>query len=322
MAYLERYVKLAKEVNFSSAAEADFRGVNYALRCDMSLNEHLAEDEIVSAPVDQVSRGVRQREITGTLEHQFINPAMFRFSLGHVYSSYVTASQCYYKFSIIANTPSFSLEKGLQTPIEVARYIGTKINLHRLTLDRGEDVTQELTLVSKNLVYGTGGYSAIGSDITVPVFTYYEGQLKEGANVIAGVQRAVVETNRNLTARWSSDYSQAVPRTPREFREGRCGVTGRIMLDEATSKFIQAVLANTPMTLILTLYKNDWNRCVITINNVLIPEAPDSITGREPYELEFPFNAAGSATGLDAIIVEWWYQALPADQLDGASFKY
>jgi len=320
MSYLERYIKLTPETAFGSEGE-NYRAVNYPLRCEMRINETIVEEDIVSQYIDQVSRGARQREITGTLEMQFINPAMLRFSLGKFTYSAVTGSQYYYKFSVIASVPSFTLQKGIRRPTEVATYLGTCPNIHRIVMEPGEDIVQELTIVAKDINYATTGFSPLNIDPSIPYFTSFGGKLTKNTSEVAGLQGITIEINRNLSARWTSKIP--TDRTVKEFRPGRCEVTGTFTLDEFTSSFVGLALARKEFTLTYELFKESWNRVIFTIKNAIIPEAPDEIRGREPYELEFPFRAAGSS-GLDIMTVEWYYQALPAFQLagEGANFKY
>jgi len=320
MSYLERYVKLGPETSFGTET-GNYRAVNYPLRCEMRVNETIVEDDIVSQYIDQVSRGARQREITGTLETQFINPAMLRFSLGKFKYSAVTGSQYFYRFTVVASVPSFTLQKGIRKPTEVATYLGACPNIHRIVMEPGEDIIQELTIVAKDIEYATSGFSPLNIDPSIPYFTSFGGKLFKGGNEIAGLQGITIEINRNLSARWTSKIP--VDRTVKEFRPGRCEVTGTFTLDEFTSSFIGLALSREKFTLAYELFMSSWNRVRFAIRNAIIPEAPDEIRGREPYELEFPFRAAGSS-GLDIIVVEWYYQALPAYQLagEGTNFKY
>ena len=57
----------------------------------------------------------------------------------------------------------------------------------------------------------------------------------------------------------------------------------------------------TAFTLALSLVKGT-ETITMTMANVLLGEFPDALTGREPYEIEFPFIAA-PVSGLDALTV-------------------
>jgi len=308
VSYLERIIGIAEEPSFGKGVTSatSYFPVNYALRCDITTDDTLVDDDIVSEYLDQVARTRRQREITGTLEFSSINPKIFKYSLGEVTKTTVTASQFIYSFTLTNSLPSFSLYQELDSPLEVEYYRGTMINVHRITIERGEDITHELTIVAKDVSFKEASLGIAGVDPTYPIDTSFDARFERDGTKIEGVQRFVLDINRNLEARWGSDVFDAAPRTVRKFRPHRIEVTGTIQVDEDAKVFKKMVYNKTSFTLTAKVFRSSWDQWYIQLKNCEIGEIPSRITGREPYELEFPFRARGSGTGLDAISVKWY----------------
>jgi len=131
---------------------------------------------------------------------------------------------------------------------------------------------------------------------------YYDGLLTYDGSTITELQSCIIEINNNLYPRYSADRSQTFPRGAYTIKEGRFAISGRFTTGGAIEPLATLALAQTAFTLELSLTRTTGETITLTMGNVLLGEFPDALSGREPYEIEFPFIAA-PITGLDALTV-------------------
>jgi len=283
--------------------------IQYPLDFDATSTEGIIEEEPITGDRDAVSQVDSSREITGRFEAQFMSPKLFYYVLGSLSSKTIDP----YTISPAATIPYIYFRRGLSSPNNIAIYEDCKIDSARISLEVGEDVTYELNFVSSWSTLQTTSYSAPSIDFSKEPFVFYEGKLTRGGTVVTDLQSIEIEISNNLEARYSADSSLSRPRGPYKIREGRLAVTGRFTAGETVEPIIQSILKGNRFDLVLTLVKGS-ETVTITLKNARITEWSDAISGRDVYEVEFPFSCRPTS-GLDIMSIvhngKTWVQAVP-----------
>jgi len=299
MSYTSRGIKFGKEGTFGTSIAATVT-FNNALAWEAEINETLMEEELVSGERDAVSRAALQREVTGRIEGELINAKLLYYAMGSISSETSTP----YTILPSASIPSLTLQRMIGPSVDsidnVVYIYGTKLDSFILNLEVGEEVTYEIGFMAQDGSLFTADTTA-PSLVTITPLMYYHGMLTAGGATITELQSCIIEINNNLTPRYSADSSQTKPRGAYSIKEGRFQIGGRFTTGGYIEELGTLALEQTSFTLELTLIQ-DENTITLTMPNVQLSSYPDVVTGREPYEIEFPFIAAPE-TGLDALKV-------------------
>jgi len=295
MSYTSRGLIYGEESTFgaSIACTVNF---NNLFTWEGMINESVMEKELVSGDRDAVARAALQREVTGRMEGELINAKLFVLAMGTLSARTVDP----YTITPAAVVDSFTLQRILAPTDNAAYFYGCKVEGFVLNLEVGEDVTYELNFIAQDGTLTTDNLTA-PSLTTVNPFMYYHGMLTAAGSTITELQSVIIEISNNLSPRYSADRSQTMPRGAYAITEGRFQVTGRFTCGGLIETLAGYVLNQTQFTLELTLVKTT-DTITINMPNVQLTEFADALTGREPYEIEFPFIASPQS-GLDAMSV-------------------
>jgi hypothetical protein len=224
-----------------------------------------------------------------------------------------------FTIGIGSTLPSMSIYRGLspgatgESGTISMGYYGMKVDTWELTLERGEVVSLEINFAGKGATQPTA-IAKPSVSTTVPVFSFYHGEVVYGVTTLAYLNRLVLSGNNNLEARLSAG---SLTYRPVKLREGERELTGRMVVDSPLSTFATDVLARGEATITVSLKGStpDQGTMTFTVKNIALDELPDAITGLDAIEAEIPFSARG-VTGYDMI------QIVQTSALSWANLRY
>jgi len=305
--YTERFVRFGKESSWGSYPST-WENIDWVLAFDATSTEHMIEEDIATVSRQARSRVFVQREVVGSLEVNPLSPKLLYYALGSATSDDTSP----YTITITGagELPSFSIERGLKgaSGTFYTGYMGCKIDRLELTVEQGEDVVISVDFAAKDNTFPTYTWSNVvpSGVFTALPFSYLDGELVWGSSTLRLI-RVRLEINNNLEARYASRKIGSDP-TPVEIREGPQVITGEFIVDKDVEDFAKDVLrARTEGTLTLKIGNDTRGTMEITCNRVALREFSDTVRGREPYEVGFPFVARCSGpSAYDAIEITYY----------------
>ena len=216
-------------------------------------------------------------------------------------------------YSPASSLPSMSVYRGLY-PDEDGNtvslgYYGLKVDTAELTIEQGADVQLEINFAGKGATIPSA-LSKPSLDMSLVPFSFYHSSIDVkhpgGQFTAKYATRLQISINNNLEARYASRKVGSDP-TPVEIREGPQVITGEFIVDQDVEDFAKDVLrARSEGTLILRIGNDTRGTMDIVCNRVALREFSDTVRGREPYEVSFPFVARCSGpSAYDAIEITY-----------------
>lgn len=303
--YTERAVRFGPESSWGTYG-TNFKVVEYCLSFDATTTEEKIEEDLVSVSRQARSRAWAQRSVVGSWESNIMTPKLLYYALGSVSTDAATPYTIDFQGDLAL--PSFTIERSLRGQSDTFHvgYFGCKVDRYELLVEAEQDVTQTIDWIGKNNQENTGyDWSTIAPSgtFTYDPFTYLNACFKYDGNTLR-ITRARIEINNNLTPRYAS-YCTGNDPTPFELREGAQVITGDFTIDQNISDYaIDRARARSEGTIVITIGATGRGTLDITMNKVTIDEFPDTLRGKDIYEVAFPFTAR--ATGPSA------YDALSA----------
>ena len=296
--YTERAVRFGHEASWGTYG-TNFDNVEYCLTFDATTTEEKIEEDLVSSSRQARSRAWAQRSVVGSWESNIMSPRLLYYALGSVSTD--AASPYTINFQGDLALPSFSIERTLrgQSDTFSVGYYGCKVDRYELLVEAEQDITQTVDWIGKNNQENSYTWSTIAASgtFTSDPFTYLNACFTYDGNTLR-VNRVRIEINNNLTPRYGA-YCTGNDPTPFELREGAQIITGEFTIDEDISDYaIDRARARSEGTIIVIIGATDRGTMTMTMNKVTIDEFPDTIRGKDVYEIAFPFTAR--ATGPSA----------------------
>jgi len=300
--YLIRGLSWVEETTFGSIPGSGWQPFNYALDFDATTTENISEDDILSPNRDEFLRTPLHREVTGRFEISMITGRFLKYAIGAWSPTTDTVTPYEYTISPATTLKSFSLRRILQDTQNTGYYYGCKVDSGILNLEVQEDVTLEINFAASGSSFSTATLNPDTINLTYEPYKFYHGKVLRGGSTLAALQSCVVEINNNLEARWTASTGK---RDAYQLREGPLRVTGNFTLGEDVESVISDILNNNTFDLQLELSKprGPGETLTVTIKNCILTEWRDRVSGRDIYEVEFPYLALPS-TGLDVIKAE------------------
>lgn len=307
--YTERFVRLGEEDVAWGTYATVFQGVNWAKGFDATTIEERIEEDIIAASRQARSRVFVQKETAGSFEMDPISPKMFYYALGSI----TTDATSPYTLDIVGDLalPGFTIERGLRgTSTIYAGYYGCKVDRLELTIEQQADVVMNIDWAAKGNTFPTAYTwgTVAPSEFSKDPWSYHETCFKMNGTAYR-FNRFRLEINNNLEARYAAECTAETNKLPFELREGLQAVSGEFVVDESVNTFYDIVDARSEGTINVIIGTSaaagTKGSIDITMVGVALEQYEDSLRGREPYEVTFPFTARASApNAYDAITVQ------------------
>jgi len=307
--YTERYVRAGNETTWGTyASPSSFDALEYIMNFNATAEEVLIEEDLIAASRQARSRAFAQREVAGSFEENPLSPRWLYYALGSVSSDATspystTISGSYY-------LPSFSIEEGMrgQSDTMYVGYMGCKVDRLEFLIEGEEDITFTVDWAGKDNTfpsYASWGTVAPSGAWTGDPVPYHKACLKWGSETI-NLYRIRGEINNNLEARFAGSCGSGVA-TATALREGSQLISGEFRIESNVQQYAETFArGRTEGTITISYGTDSLGTIEITLNKVAITEFPNDLSGRDAYEVDFPFTARASGpSNYDAISVTY-----------------